>query len=161
MEQETLFWNCRLSRNWMMKIKSGKIWSNDTLSSNWDVFVCVFVFIWISHSWEFLFWNSKRRNFKIIFPVHILWYITLVKTIWQIENTYLPPPPPPPLSLKSSFNFGSKMRQLWRPCLLDLELLSDRSLPQSRNRKFRTQNLYNVSFTWKNTYFKWIFSYTI
>ena len=39
-----------------------KIQSNVTLRSNWDVFVCVFVFIWISHSLlKFLVRNSKRR----------------------------------------------------------------------------------------------------
>ena len=71
MEQEKLFWNSHLSTNWTRNIKSRKIQSNVTLSSNWDVFVCVFVFIWIwiSRSWCSSFKIQKGGNFKITFPV--------------------------------------------------------------------------------------------
>ena len=65
MEQEKLFWNFRLSANWTRNIKSGKIQSNVTLRSNWDVFV----FIWISRSWSSSFEIQKDGNFKIIFLV--------------------------------------------------------------------------------------------
>ena len=51
-------------------IKSSKIQSKVTFHSNWDVFVCIFVFVWISYSWSFLFENQKGGNYKTIFSVH-------------------------------------------------------------------------------------------
>ena len=69
MEQETLLWNYRLSHNWMMKMKCGKISSNVRLSSNWDMFVCVLFSFEFPKLLEFLFWNSKQCNFKSFFPV--------------------------------------------------------------------------------------------
>ena len=73
--------------------------SNVTLCSNWNVFVCVFV--WISRSWSSLFEIQKGGNFKIIFPFP---YPIIYNPGWHIRYTGL---------FKRLFGFSSDLRSRW------------------------------------------------
>ena len=116
------FCQLNITRN----IKSGKIQTNVTLRSKWDVFVCVcvFVFIRISHSWSCSFEIQKGGNFKIIFPVPYP----------IIYNTYL--------KISSYKSSGRKQKKTWNNCcqLIWIDLWRDKSLPEESKQALIARN---------------------